>query len=459
MRLTFYGATEHVTGSCFLLETSAARVLIDCGAVQGERMCSTTNLAPFPFDASRLDCVLVTHAHFDHTGRLPQLVRDGFTGSVYMTPPTKGITGIVLEDALTVMRENAKKCGDDVPFDEADVTRVLARCKGIGYHTQCEPAPGLSVMFHDAGHILGSSFVSIDVPAGETSHGKAMRVVFSGDIGNDDVPILPDTEPLAYADVVVCESTYGSKEHEATAQRSERLAAYVQDVIGRGGTLLIPAFSVERTQELLYELDLLLEAKRIPKVPIYLDSPLAIRATELYRHFRPYLLLDHPAAGDGELFSFSTLHETLSMPESLMIDNDRRPKIIIAGNGMMTGGRIVRHLLRYLPDAKSGVLIVGFQAEHSLGRKIQEGAKKVKIWEREVPHPVDVQASVETIEAFSAHGDRAKLTRWLRPAQGRVPEVLLTHGEPQVKAHFAEHLRRALGAEVVIPRMNETFEF
>lgn len=454
MRVTFYGAVESVTGSCFLVETSRGRLLVDCGMHQGEPVCSRKAVEPLAFDAKTVDAVLVTHAHFDHTGRLPQLVRDGFAGKIFMTPPTKGITAIVLEDSLTIMRENAERCGDVVLYDEGDVERMLAHCHGVGYGTQFAPLPGITATFHDAGHILGSSFVTLDIPASETATGNDMRLVFSGDIGNDDVPILPDTATLEHADVVVCESTYGGKEHDPVAMRAKDLAAAVGTVIGRGGTLMIPAFSVERTQELLYELDILLLDGVIPPVPIYLDSPLAIKATELYRQFRSYLQFDHPASPDGDFFSFQNLKETLSQNESLMIDNDRRPKIIIAGNGMMSGGRILRHLTNYLSDAKSGLLIIGFQAPHTLGRRIQEGAKEVTIFEKKVP----VAATVQTIEAFSAHGDRRKLAHWLQPAHGGTPKVFLTHGEAETKARFAHYLAEKGFNDVVIPRLQETFE-
>lgn len=444
-QLTFYGAVESVTGSCFLLETARGRLLVDCGMHQGERMCSRKVVEPLAFDAKSVDAVVVTHAHFDHTGRLPQLVKEGFTGTIYLTAPTKGITEIVLEDSLEIMRENARICGDVVPYDETDLRAMLARCKGVNYHTEIEPIPGVRVMFWDAGHILGSSYISVEA--------DGQRLVFSGDIGNDDVPILPDTEVIERADVVVCESTYGGKDHDPVETRGQHLAEFVKTVIGRGGTVMIPAFSVERTQELLYELDLLLEAGVIPKVPIYLDSPLAIRCTELYRHYRSYLQFDHPASPDGDFFSFSNLHETLSQNESQMIDNDRRPKIIIAGNGMMTGGRILRHLTNYLSDKKSGLLIVGFQAPYTLGRKIQEGAKEVKILERRVP----VSAEVKTIESFSAHGDRRKLATWLHPKDGTLPKVFLTHGEQGTKEKFKAYLAEKGFGDVVIPRISEVF--
>ena len=448
MRITFFGAVEDVTGSCFLVETAGKRLLVDCGMHQGERMCSTRNAEPFGFEPSHIDAVLVTHAHFDHTGRLPDLVKQGYRGPIYMTLPTLSLTEIVLADAVNVMKENAEKCGDVAIYGLADLKAMVKRVKPMNYHTAFEPIPGVQAMFHDAGHILGSAYISLDTPDG--------RVVFSGDLGNDDVPILPPTDPLHSADVVVCESTYGDKEHEPVHVRGPKLAAFVKKIIGRKGTIIIPAFSVERTQELLYELDQLLEKGEIPSVPIYLDSPLAIRATELYRHYKQYLRFDHPAvqAADGDFFTFPTLRETLSSEESKVINDDKRPKIIIAGNGMMTGGRVLHHLKRYLNDERAGLLIVGFQAPHTLGRKIQDGATSVKIYNDDVA----VRATVERIEAFSAHGDQKKLTRWLRPQEVKVSKIFLVHGEHPVKEAFAKHLEAELGTEVIIPREHQVVE-
>lgn len=448
MRVTFYGAVEDVTGSCFLVEVAGKRVLVDCGMHQGERMCSTRNLEPFGFEPSHIDAVVVTHAHFDHTGRLPDLVKQGYRGSIFMTAPTAALAEIVLDDSVNVMRENAKRCGDVAPYGAEEVKAMLARVVPTNYHEPFEVVPGVTATFHDAGHILGSSFISLDSAEGS--------IVFSGDLGNDDVPILPRTDVLHRADFVVCESTYGDKDHDPIAVRGPKLAAFVKKIIGQNGTVIIPAFSIERTQELLYEFDKLLEAGEIPAVPIYLDSPLAIRATGLYRRFTEYLRFDHPAVNGAneKLFSFPTLRETLSTEDSKAINGDARPKIIIAGNGMMTGGRVMHHLSRYVNDEKSGLLIIGFQAPYTLGRKIQDGAKSVKIYGENI----DVKASVERIEAFSAHGDQKKITSWLRPEEGKITTVFLVHGEDDVKQKFAQHLRTTLGVEVVIPREHQVVE-
>jgi metallo-beta-lactamase family protein len=446
MKLSFHGATEEVTGSCFLLETAAGNVLIDCGMKQGERMCMLRTLDPFSFDVHKIVAVVVTHAHFDHTGRLPELIAQGYTGPIYMTPPTKALADIILEDSLGIMAENAERCGDPLPYTKVHKDAVFAQTQGMNYHTAFEPVPGVSVMFHDAGHILGSAFVSVDV--------EGKRLVFSGDLGNNDVPILPDTEPLHRADVVVCESTYGDRDHEPMSLRSEKLRAFATKVLARKGTLLIPAFSVERTQELLYELELLVSEGKLPKVPVYLDSPLAIRATSVYRHFSQYLKVDHPLLARGDFFSFPGLHETLSAEESKKINDDRGAKIIIAGNGMMTGGRILHHLLRYLNDEHTGLLIIGFQAPGTLGRKILNKSPHVHIFGQEII----VRAEIAVIESFSAHGDRAKIARWLHPEEGSVQKIFLVHGEDATKMSFASYLHASTSAEVIIPRLHQVFE-
>lgn len=453
MKLSFHGAAREVTGSCFLLTAKDAggrdrRLLIDCGMFQGERMCGDKNMVPFGFEPSEVDAVFVTHPHADHTGRLPKLIKEGFVGPITMTHPCKALTKVVLDDAFHIMTENAEKCGDEVLYQREDLDVLEERTTGVGYHEQIDVAPGISVMFHDAGHVLGSAFISVE------AEGK--RVVFSGDVGNDHVPILPDTEALSKADVVICESTYGHRVHEPPTERAAKLRKAVEETINAGGVLLIPSFSIERTQELLYELDLMLHTFETT-VPVFLDSPMAIRATEIYRHFKEYLRFDAPilAEPDRDFFSFPNLRETLRADDSKAINNVKAPKVIIAGSGMMSGGRIMHHLIRYLPDPKSRVLIIGYQAVGTLGRKIYEGAKSVRIFGKDV----EVKAGVAAIGAFSAHADMNKLTRWLQPDDGAVPKkIFLVHGDPEAKEVFATHLRHELKTEVVIPEFQSSHE-
>lgn len=457
MKLSFHGAVAGVTGSCFLLETSTAKILIDCGMFQGERLVSHENLNEFPFDPKTIDAVLITHAHYDHTGRLALLAKNGFHGTVYMTPPTKDLAKIVLEDALNMMHDNAKRSGDPILYSKADLEKALGFCSGVNYHTQIEPAPGLRAMFHDAGHILGSSFISVDVPANETKSGKPMRFVFTGDVGNERVPILPRTEVIEQADVIISESTYGDQDHDPHEGRVQELASFATRILNRGGTLIIPAFSIERTQELIYELDRLADDGLIPNVPVYLDSPLAIRATEIYRRYSSYLEFDREIlkSPDHDFFSFPNLKETLTIDESKKINDDSGHKIIIAGSGMMTGGRILHHLKRYLADERSGILIIGFQAKGTLGRKIEEKQSPVTIFAERF----EIKSEIKKLSTFSAHADRKKLASWLKPAEGDAKTIFLVHGDSETKIKFKEYLAQTIKSDIVIPKPQEEFEF
>ncbi len=454
MQLSFHGAAREVTGSCHLLKVKGTdekdyQLLIDCGMFQGEQLCSHKNMDAFGFDPKEIDAVFVTHPHADHTGRLPKLIKEGYRGKIYMTEPCIGLSKLVLEDAHHIMEEDAEKCGSAVLYDLKDLLQSFEDVTAVSYHEQLTIAPGVTVMFHDAGHVLGSAFISIDA--------EGNRVIFSGDIGNDSVPILPDTDAISHADTVICESTYGDREHEPMNERQDKLRAALEHTIKNQSTLLIPAFSIERTQELLYALDQILEHDLKTSMPIFLDSPMAIKATQLYRDFKEYLRFDAPilAGADHDFFSFKNLRETLSVADSKSINESPMPKVIIAGSGMMNGGRIMHHLIRYLPGAKNILLIIGYQAEGTIGRQIYNGAKQVKIFRQEIA----VRAQVEAIGAFSAHGDMNKLTRWLKPEDGKIPkQIYLVHGDPDAKEKFATHLRDELHTDIVIPEYGQTYE-
>ncbi|MBI4592393.1 MBL fold metallo-hydrolase [Candidatus Uhrbacteria bacterium] len=453
MNVSFHGAIEEVTGSCILLSVQDAegkerRILVDCGMFQGERFAEERNAEPFTFDVKAIDAVYVTHPHADHTGRLPHLLHQGYAGPITMTHPCQALSRIVLEDAFHIMEENAERMNEPLLYTREDLDALMERCTSVNYHQEIMLAPGVRVMFHEAGHVLGSAYISVE------AEGK--KIVFSGDIGNDNVPILPDTEALSHVDYVVCESTYGHRVHEDHAERGARLREALESTIRLRGALLIPAFSIERTQELLYELNQILLHQLKTELPIFLDSPMAIRATQVYRHFKEYLQFDESILSDPDrdFFSFPNLHETLGREESKAINDVSMPKVIIAGSGMMSGGRIMHHLMRYLPDPNSTVLIIGYQGRGTLGRKIYEGADEVAIY----GHPIRVRAQVKAIGAFSAHGDMNKLTRWLTPEQGKNPtKIFLIHGDPEVKEVFASHLRHELNTEVLIPVPTKTY--
>jgi metallo-beta-lactamase family protein len=455
MKISFHGAAREVTGSCHRLEMLDAQkkphaILFDCGMFQGEQLCGNKNRDEFGFDASSIEAVFISHPHVDHTGRLPKLVKEGFTGPIYMVEPCVGLAKLVLEDAHHIMKEEADRCGGSVLYELEDLERAFELVQSVAYHEHIDLWPGITLVFHEAGHVLGSSYLSVD------AEGK--RLVYSGDIGNDDVPILPETEPISRADIVICESTYGHREHEGMESRTLKLKEAMEAIIKDRGVLMIPAFSIERTQELLYEMNHILLDQLHTHIPIFLDSPMAIKATALYRHFKQFLKFDKAILQDPDkdFFSFPNLRETVSVAESKSINDVVPPKIIIAGSGMMAGGRIMHHLIRYLPDVHSRLLMIGYQAAGTIGRRLYEGAQKVRIFGEDV----DVRAQVSAIGAFSAHADMNKLTTWLQPQDGKIPQkIFLVHGDPEAKEIFATHLRHHLRTEVIIPAYQSSHGF
>lgn len=445
MQLSFYGAAGEVTGSCNMFETNGKKFLVDCGMFQGNQFSEEKNQDPLLFNPAELSGVIVTHAHLDHVGRLPLLVKNGYEGKFYATAPTIELTELILDDALQIMLYNQRHFGKSVLYDSTDIASVMGRFKPVDYHEKFSLAPDVNFTFYDAGHIFGSAFVEVE------ADGK--RVVFSGDIGNVNVPILRDTETLpGDVDVLVCESTYGDRLHESMFRRQEILENLILSAIGRGGTLMIPSFSLERTQELIYDLnDLVARQHRLPHVPIFLDSPLAIKATKTYLKYPQYY--DQEAArllksGD-ELFQFPGLVMTETKEESKKINQMPGIKIIIAGAGMMNGGRIVHHAMRYLSDERNTLLIVGYQAQDTLGRKILNGQSPVEIMGEQIP----VRCHVKAVGALSAHGDQNKLLDWVGGGSSVPKKVLLTHGEPPA----AEALAKRLTGDLNVQAMQTTF--
>ncbi|MFA7653542.1 MAG: MBL fold metallo-hydrolase [Candidatus Magasanikbacteria bacterium] len=449
MNITFFGAAREVTGSCSLLETNEFKILIDCGMFQGSDFNEGKNSDPLPFDTQALSAVIVTHAHLDHTGRLPLLVKGGFAGYFYATPATIELTQLILEDALSIMEYNHRKFGSPILYDTADIAGVIQAFKPIEYHEEFELSSGgskVKIKFYDAGHIFGSAFVEINAV------GK--RVIFSGDIGNVDVPILRDTDYLpSDVDALVCESTYGDRLHESDLERRQILENEIIDAMKRGGTLMIPSFSLERTQELLYDLNELIDRqKRLPRVPIFLDSPLAIHATAVYRKYTRYY--DEEAekllkSGD-DLFHFPGLTTTLGSEESKRINQVVGPKIIIAGAGMMNGGRILHHAIRYLSDVSSTLLIIGYQAHGTLGRKILDKQSPVEVMKERV----QVKCHVRAVGAFSAHGDQEKLMDWIGGGKSLPKKVYLNHGEPAASESLQKRLIAELGIKTTVVDKN-----
>ena len=408
---------------------------------QGSDFNEGKNYDPLPFDPKELSAVLITHAHLDHVGRLPLLIKGGYTGLFYATPPTVELAQLIMEDALEVMEYDHRKFGKPILYEASDIAQVVAQFKPVDYYKELV-LNDAKVIFHDAGHIFGSSF--IEIQAG----GK--KVVFSGDVGNVKAPIVRDTDSLpANIDALVCESTYGDRLHESTEERQTIIEAMVKEAVARGGVLMIPSFSLERTQELIYDLnDLVVRKNKLPTVPIFLDSPLAIGALHVYRKYHQYYDEDADRLfKDGDdLFSFPSLTVCKTRDDSKRINQVPAPKIIIAGAGMMNGGRIVHHALRYLSDAASTLLIIGYQAHGTLGRELLEGKKMVKI----MGEKVQVRCLVKAIGALSAHGDQNKLLDWIGGGAMTPKKVYLNHGEPEASEALAKRIISDLGVKATV---------
>lgn len=448
MRLTFCGAAGEVTGSCHLLETGGKKYLIDCGMFQGGEFSEDRNWNAFPFRAEEIDSVIVTHAHLDHTGRLPKLVKEGFSGAIYANPATKDLTRLVLLDALEIMRYNQKKYGIPLLYDEEDVETTMKLFKSVDYVQKTKLDGDCYFTFKDAGHILGSCFIRLE------AEGKT--IVFSGDVGNAHVPIVRETADLGELDYLVLESTYGHTVHEDPERRIFLLQDAIITAVKQKGVLMIPAFSLERTQEVLYEINNLLNNQLIPQVPIFLDSPLAAEATDVYKKYTKYF--DEAAKyliGKGDdLFNFSGLKVTRTPEESKKINDIKAPKIIIAGSGMMNGGRILHHLARNLTDSKSMLLIIAYQARGTLGSRLLNGEKHVRIYNKDI----EVRAEMRVIGAYSAHADQNKLVAWVKEAKRPPHKIFLTHGDQEPLGALQERFIEETGIETIAAEFGKTVE-
>lgn len=445
MQITSHGAAREVTGSCHRIETKKTRILIDCGMFQGSAFNDARNFRPFGFDAKETDAVILTHAHLDHIGRLPKLVHEGFSGPVYTTPPTAEMVRIILEDAYEIMEEQFEKEYKPKLYEQEDLTKALSLLKTIDYSTW-KSVGDLKFRFREAGHIFGSAFVELEEKGGA-------RAVFSGDIGNVDTPILRPTAQIGTSDIVYVESTYGNRIHEDISTRSELFERIVLETYQKRGVLLIPAFAVERTQALLYDLNSMFEHHGMHEYDVYLDSPMAIKMTEVMQKYPEYY--DRDAAklvmhGD-DFLTFPNLTLCPTRNDSKAINEAKAPKIIIAGSGMMNGGRITHHLIRYLGKRNTTLLIVGYQASGTLGRRLYMGEKRVRINDESI----SVQANVVTIGSFSAHGDQRKLLNWIGSAKTKPKHVFCTHGEDESCVALATSITKDLGIQADAPKFEE----
>ncbi len=448
MKLKFYGAAGEVTGSNHILEGDGVTLMIDCGFFQGVKVCDDKNMEPFPYDPSTIDAVFVTHAHLDHIGRIPKLLNEGFKGKIYSTPPTREIAKLMFDDTIRVIGREAKADGHEPLYREDAVEKAMAHWEAIPYEQDVGFKDDLRVRFRDAGHILGSAMLEISR--------KGKKLVYSGDLGNSPAPLLPDTALLSNIDYLVMEAVYGDRVHQDLNLRAQRLEEVIEDTVMRGGTLMIPAFSIERTQDLLFELNEMVEGKKIPEIPIFVDSPLGIKVTKVYSENESYFNKEIRAEikGGDDIFKFPKLRFTERSQDSIAIKDVQGPKIVIAGSGMSNGGRILHHERNYLSDPKSTLLLVGYQAAGTMGRMLQEGAKTVRIFDENVP----VRAKVVVIQGYSAHKDMNALLEFVTVMQDSLKKIFVVHAELGAGLFFAQRVRDYLGINTTVPKSGEVVE-
>ncbi|MFA5021834.1 MAG: MBL fold metallo-hydrolase [Patescibacteria group bacterium] len=452
MKVSFHGACREVTGSCILVETKKSKFLVDCGIFQGKHFYSPRNLDLFSFDAKSIDFVLLTHAHLDHCGRLPKLVEEGFAGTVYSTDATADFAEIMLLDSANVILHESQRDSLKPLYLESDVKAVMKLFSPIAYDRIQQITPEIKIQLRDAGHILGSAIFEVWI----TEDGQEQKLVFSGDLGNPPAPIVKDTEFVTGADLVFMESTYAGITHESSEQRVELLRSAIKNSVGQGGVLLIPSFALERTQEVLYEIHRLQENNQIPPVSVFVDSPLAIKATAVYKKYIDMYDEESRAwimRGD-DLFNFPGLKYTSSVAESKTINITPPPKVILAGSGMCTGGRMPHHLKFNLSNPKTHLLIIAYQVPGSLGRELLDGAKRVII-EGET---IGVRAQVSAIGGYSSHADEPKLMNWVSQIVKPKPQkIFVVHGEEERNLILRKVLQQS-GLEAIVPEYDKIYE-
>ena len=468
MRITFHGAAREVTGSMHLIEVNDRRILLDTGLYQGRRDETYQRNLNFPFDPKTIDAVVLTHAHIDHSGNLPNLVKQGFRGNIWCTAATRNLSVYMLMDSGHIQETdvgyvNKKRRKDNLPpieplYTRQDAQASLSHFFSVGLERPFLVADGVEATFHNAGHILGSAWVALEIR--EFSTGKQWRLIFSGDVGRPGMAILKDPALPDAADILILESTYGSRLHPTRGEARKELRDVVRETVRRRGKVIIPSFAVGRTQELVYTLNQLEADGDIPTLPIYVDSPLAVNATEVFRL--------HPEEWDEEVATFlkeegrrnpfdaTHVEYVRDVVRSKKLNYLKESAIIISANGMAENGRILHHLKNNIEEPENTILIVSFQAEHTLGRKLASGARRVKIFGEEY----DVRARVQSIEGYSAHADQAELLAWARPLdRKRLQQAFLVHGEKVPAETLADKLRGEGVRNVTVPELGQVFEF
>jgi metallo-beta-lactamase family protein len=465
MKLQFRGANREVTGSRHLLLANDHTILMDCGMYQGRRKDAMEKNKNFQFEPTDVDAVLLSHAHIDHSGNLPNLVKQGFTGPIYCTAATKDLLEYMLGDSAHIQEREAewinkrkKKKGEEglvePLYTETDVMETLKLLQAVKYDECFEVTPGVTACFREAGHILGSALLEITVD--DKEDGKTKKIAFSGDLGRPNMPLIRDPYQVKNTDYLMIESTYGNRLHESLLEAQEKLATVINNTISRGGRILIPAFSLGRTQEVVVNLHRLMDGEKIPRIPIYVDSPLSVNVTSVFRKHLDILddeVQKNFLEQDEDPFGFECLSYTQSVEESKGLNSIQTPIIIISSSGMVEHGRILHHLRNAIEDHRNSILIVGYQAQHTLGRKLVEGYKEVNIFGE--PHPVKIE--VHVMNAYSAHADRSDLLNFVAQIDD-LKKVILVHGEEE----SAEDLKRAINAngfeDVIIPHFGDELE-
>ncbi|MEK7635165.1 MAG: MBL fold metallo-hydrolase [Patescibacteria group bacterium] len=457
LKLTFYGGVGSTTGANIMLEFSNRKILVDCGLLQGARFAEEKNFESFKYNPASVDYLLITHAHMDHIGKVPKLVRDGFKGKIISTKATFELAGPMLADALKVMRV---KHPNQIIFEESDVAKALSLWEGKNYEGKIELFENCFLEMQDAGHVLGSAICNVTCGTGDSMR----KITFTGDLGNSPSPLLPDTEFPKDVDYLVMESVYGDRNHESKTERREKLKQYILEGIKKQGTIVIPAFSIERTQVLLYEINNMIESKEIPQIPVFLDSPLAEKVTDIYKNYEKDFkksVQDEINAGD-DIFDFPGLHIVGRSSESAGIEKVPGAKIIMAGSGMSEGGRIVNHEAHYLPDPKATVILVGYQSVGSLGRLLQDGAKEVFMDANgdKKKEKVKVKATVENITGYSSHKDSEHLQEFVEKINEskKLKKVFVIMGEPKSSLFLTQRIRDYLDIDAVYPEEGKEYE-
>lgn len=449
LKLTFCSGAGTVTGANFLLEGNGKKFLVDCGLIQGEKFLDDLNWVPFPYDASEIDILFITHSHADHIGRIPKLIHEGFNGRIISTIPTKEISAIMLADTANILINEDEKGENNIKeiYSQENIKKMSELWETIDYGEKLNVDHGFQFSFKDAGHILGSGMLEV------LYNGK--KLVFTGDLGNSPSPLLPDTEVISDADYMVMESCYGDKNHEDRKIRRKELEDVIKSNYQNGGVLILPTFSLERTQELLYEINSLVENNIVPQMPIFLDSPLSIRLTDVYMKYDRYFnetARNIIKKGDN-LFDFPGLRRTPNTEDSKGILEVPSPKIVIAGSGMSNGGRILHHEKNYLPDKRNTILLTGYQSAGTMGRLIQDGAKKIRIMGEDVP----VRAQVAFISAYSGHKDSDHLIEFVGNTAKTLKKVFAVMGEPKSAMFLAQKINDNFGVKSYAPNSSESF--